>query len=235
MCFHKQHHNPQYWDTSFANIFFKMNSAHIVSINSLAMINVPFESHLTPHVPIQTLVIVYISFEMCLALAIVYIFVKMCLDFHVLFEMLIMDYIFVKMHLTFHIFFGTLGIVYIFVRMCLALHFPFKTLAMVYIFVGMHVTFHVLFGILVMIYAPLKMCLTLGIINILIKMHLSHNNIFDVFFERHTKIDYAFQITSNMFHSNPICFGHKLVRNPHCLTISNLVHTISYMRFPITS
>jgi hypothetical protein len=82
-----------------------MNSAHVVSINSLAMINVPFESHLTPHVPIQTLVMVYISFEMCLALVIVYIFMKMCLGFHVLFEMLTMDYILVKMRLTPHLFF----------------------------------------------------------------------------------------------------------------------------------
>ncbi len=79
--------------------------------------------------------------------------------------------------------------------MCIALHFPFKTLAMVYILIGMCVTFHVPFGILAMTYAPFKMCLTLGTINNFIRMHLSHNNIFNVFFETHTKIHYAFQIT----------------------------------------
>ncbi len=118
-----------------------------------------------------------------LALNVVYIFVKMYLGFCVLFAMLTMAYILVKMHLTPHIFFGTLDMVYIFVKMCLALDIPFKTLAMAYILIGMHLTFHVPFGILAMTYVPLKMCLTLGTINILIKMHLSHNIIFDVFFE----------------------------------------------------
>jgi hypothetical protein len=41
------------------------------------MINVPFETHLVLHVHIGTLAMVYIYFEMCLALAMVYILIKM--------------------------------------------------------------------------------------------------------------------------------------------------------------
>jgi hypothetical protein len=51
--------------------------ARIVFVNSLDMINVPFETHLVLHVHIGTLVMVYIYFEMCLALAMAYIFIKM--------------------------------------------------------------------------------------------------------------------------------------------------------------
>jgi hypothetical protein len=81
--------------------------------------------------------------------------------------------------------------VYILVEMHLALHVPFETLAMVYILVEMHLTPHVLFGTLDMAY-------------ILIKMHLAHNNILNVSFIRQTKIHYAFQITKNSFHCNPM-------------------------------
>jgi hypothetical protein len=51
--------------------------ARIVFVNSLDMINVPFETHLVLHVHIGTLVMVYIYFEMCSTLAMAYIFIKM--------------------------------------------------------------------------------------------------------------------------------------------------------------
>jgi hypothetical protein len=67
-----------------------MHLAHIVSINSLAIINFPFGMHLALHVPIETLVMAYVSFQACLALVIAYIFIKMCLALHVPFETLVM-------------------------------------------------------------------------------------------------------------------------------------------------
>ncbi len=63
-----------------------MHLAHIVSIIFLVMINVPFGMYLAPHVPIETLAPIYISFKMYLALAMVYIVVKMCLAFMFLSE-----------------------------------------------------------------------------------------------------------------------------------------------------
>jgi hypothetical protein len=74
-----------------------MHLAHIVFVNSLAMISTPFGLHLTLHVPIGTLAKVYISFKMCLALTATYILVKMCLAFHVPFKTLAMAYISYKM------------------------------------------------------------------------------------------------------------------------------------------
>jgi hypothetical protein len=67
-----------------------MHLAHIVYVNSLTMINVPFKTHLAPHVHIGTLVMAYISFEMCLALTMVYILVKMRFTLHVPFKTLVM-------------------------------------------------------------------------------------------------------------------------------------------------
>ncbi len=43
-----------------ANIPFEMHLAHIVFVNSLAMISIFFKLHLTLHVPIGTLAMVYI-------------------------------------------------------------------------------------------------------------------------------------------------------------------------------
>ncbi len=127
--------------------------------------------------------------------------------------------------------------VYILVEMHLALHVPFETLAMVYILVQMHLTPHVLFGTLDMAYILIKMHLALAIIiNILFKMHLAHNNILNVSFIRQTKIHYAFQITKNSFHCNPMWLPriiHKLVTPTTC-AISSFVHTIAYMKLPIT-
>jgi len=75
-----------------------------------------------------------------------------------------------------------LAMVYILVEMHLALHVLFETLAMAYIFVEMHLTLHVFFGTLVMAYILVKMHLALFIIiNILVKMHFTHN-IFNVSF-----------------------------------------------------
>jgi len=86
------------------------------------MINIPFEMLLTLHVPMGTLITVYIFFETCMALAMTYIPIKMCLAFHVHFKTLAMSYILVKIRLAFHVPFGTLAMVHIFIRMHMALH-----------------------------------------------------------------------------------------------------------------
>jgi hypothetical protein len=83
-------------------------------------------------------------------------------------------------------------------------HIPLKTLAMVYIFIKMCLAPHVPFETLAMAYIPFKTHLALAIINILIKMHLAHNNILDASFETQTKIHYGFQIMENLFHYNPM-------------------------------
>jgi hypothetical protein len=49
-----------------------------------------------------------------------------------------------------------------------------ETLTMAYIFIEMHMA-------LAMPYVPFKTCLTLTMINILVRMHLAHNNILNVF------------------------------------------------------
>jgi len=59
------------------NTPFGMHLAHIIFINSLDTINVPFETYLVLHVHIGTLVMVYIYFEMCIALIMAYIPIKM--------------------------------------------------------------------------------------------------------------------------------------------------------------
>ncbi len=65
-----------------------------------------FKTHLTLHVLVETLVMAYISFKMCLTLAMVYIFIKMHLTFHILFETLAMAYILVRMCMAPHMFIG---------------------------------------------------------------------------------------------------------------------------------
>ncbi len=80
-------------------------------------------------------------------------------------------------------------------------------------------TLHVPFKTLVIAYILFKMCLVLAIVNILIRMHLSHNSILDVFFETQTKIHCAFQMMKNSFYCNPMWLsriGHKPVHNPQC-------------------
>jgi hypothetical protein len=74
--------------------------------------------------------------------------------------------------------------VYIFIKMSLALHLPFRTLAIAYI--------------------PFKTCLDLAMVNMLVKIHFTHNNILDVSFETQTKIHCAFQIMENLFHYGPM-------------------------------
>lgn len=158
----------------------------------------PFWNTFGPSYYCGTLVMVDIYFKMRLALDMVYILVRMHLALHVPFKTLIITYILVRMHLAFHVPFGTLAMNYIIVKMHLALHFPFRTLVMAYI--------------------PFKTCLTLTMVNILTMMHCAHNNILDVFIEPHTKVHYAFQITENSFHYNPMWLfkiNHKLVHNPH--------------------
>jgi hypothetical protein len=70
-----------------------MHLTHIVSIISLGTMNIHFKLHLPLRVPIGTLAMVYISFNMCLALAATYIFVKMCFALHVPFKTLAMVYV----------------------------------------------------------------------------------------------------------------------------------------------
>ncbi len=106
-----------------------------------------------------------------------------------------MTYISFEMHLT-------LIMVYILVRMCMALHVPFETLIMVYILIRMNVAFHLPFRTLAIAYIPFKTCLDQDMVNILVKMHFTHNNILDVSFETQTKIHRAFQIMENLFHYN---------------------------------
>jgi len=96
-----------------------MHLVHIVSVNSLAMISVPFILHLTPHVPIGTLAMVYIFFKMCLVLIVIYILVKMCLAFHVPFKTLAMAYVSYKMRL-----------VPTMVKILVKMHFPIITFSM---------------------------------------------------------------------------------------------------------
>jgi len=103
-----------------------MHLAHIVSINSLAMINVTFGMHLALHVLVGILAMAYISFETCLALTMVYILVIMRLTFHVPFKTLAMNYMFE-------------------IKMCLTFNVPFKTLVMASILVKMHMALHVFF------------------------------------------------------------------------------------------
>ncbi len=83
-----------------------MHLTHIISINSVVMINVYFKMHLTFHVLVETLAMAYISFEMRLTLAMVYIFIKMHLAFHFFFKTLVMAYILIRMCITPHMFFG---------------------------------------------------------------------------------------------------------------------------------
>jgi hypothetical protein len=80
-----------------------MHLPHIVFINSLAIINVRFETHLILDVHVGTLLMAYVSFELCLAPAMVYFFIKMCLTPCVPFRTLATAYIFVEMHMAFHV------------------------------------------------------------------------------------------------------------------------------------
>jgi len=72
-------------------------------ISTMAFIFI--QMHLAPHVPFETMAMVYVFIKTCLALVMVYIFVKICLALvmaYVSFEMclaLTMVNIFVKMHL----------------------------------------------------------------------------------------------------------------------------------------
>jgi len=93
-----------------------MHVIHIVSVNSLAMTNILFGTHLALHSPIGTLIMAYISFETCLALAMVYIFIRVCMALHVPFGILTMVYIIVKMRLALRIPFGTLAMAYILIK-----------------------------------------------------------------------------------------------------------------------
>jgi len=106
-----------------------------------------------------------------------------------------MTYIYFEMHLT-------LIMVYILVRMCMAFHVPFETLIMVYILITMNLALHLPFKTLAIAYIPFKTCLDQDMVNILVKMHFTHNNILDVSFETQTKIHCAFQIMENLFHYN---------------------------------
>jgi hypothetical protein len=164
--------------------------AHIVSINSLAMMNIPFETHMAFHVPIATLI--YISFETHLALA--------------------MAYILVRIHLAPHVPFKTLTMIYVFIKMCMAFHVPlmfigyglhshqnmfgtscsFRNPNYGLYFLKIHLAPHVLFGTLTMVYVPFEICVALAMVNIFIKMHLAHNIILNVFFETQIKIHYVF-------------------------------------------
>ncbi len=159
MCFHKWHHNLQYWNNGFGSFWNACDSYCFV--HSLAMTNVLFTINLALHFPIGTLIMAYISFKTCLVLTMVYIFIKMCM--------------------TFHVPFGTLAMVYILVKMRLPLHIPFRALAMAYILIKMCLTFYVHFRTLDMAYIPFQTCLALVIVNIFIKMYLAHNNTLDVF------------------------------------------------------
>jgi hypothetical protein len=133
VCFHKQYHNPQYWDVSFGKHYFQNVPNPYCFHHFLAMINVPFKMHLAPHVPMETFIMVYNSFETCMTLAMTYVPIKMCLAFHVHFKTLAMSYILVTICLALHVPFGTLAMVYILIKMHLAPHVPFKTLVMTYI------------------------------------------------------------------------------------------------------
>jgi hypothetical protein len=93
------------------------------------MINVPVETHLTFDVPVGTLLMAYVSFEMCLTLAMIYFLIKMQVTPHVPFETLAMAYIFIKKCLVPHVPSRILTMVYILIKMHLALHVPFITLA----------------------------------------------------------------------------------------------------------
>jgi hypothetical protein len=80
-----------------------------------------------------------------------------------------MVYIFIQMHLALHVPFKTMAMVYVFIKTCLVL-------VMVYIFVKTCLA-------LAMAYVPFKLCLAPTIVNILVKMHLAYNNIFDGSYE----------------------------------------------------
>jgi hypothetical protein len=56
---------PNIGTLALVNISFGMYLTHIVFINSLVKVNVPFEMHqlVAPHVPIGTLVMVYVSMK----------------------------------------------------------------------------------------------------------------------------------------------------------------------------
>ncbi len=120
------------------------------------MVNIPFETHLAFHVPIVLWLWLHI-FQNALDLG-----YGLRSHQNVLGLNYGLHYI-IKMHSTLHVLFETLVMVYIFFKMQLALHVPIKTLIMAYV--------------------PFKMHLTLAMVKILIKMHLTDNNIIDVSFE----------------------------------------------------
>ncbi len=68
-----------------------MHLTHIISFNSLAMVNVFCGMQLVPHVHIGTLLMAFVSFETRLTLVMVYILIKMHLAST-------MAYIFIIMH-----------------------------------------------------------------------------------------------------------------------------------------
>jgi hypothetical protein len=63
-----------------------MQLAHIVYVNSLVMINIPFGMHMALHVHVGTLFMAYVFFNTCLTLAMAYILVRMRLAPHAPFE-----------------------------------------------------------------------------------------------------------------------------------------------------
>jgi hypothetical protein len=110
------------------------------------------------------------------------------------------------MHLAFHVPFKTMAMVYVFIKTCLVL-------VMVYVFVKTCLA-------LAMAYVPFELCLAPTTVNILVKMHLAYNNIFNRSYEMWTKIHYFFQIMKNLFHCNLMQLtniNHKLIHNPHYL------------------
>ncbi len=131
--------------------------AHIVYVNSLAIINIPFKIHLAFHVHVGTLVMGYIYFVPNHGYGLHFYF-ETCLT-------LIMAYIFIETHMVVAIVYNyfemplTLAMAYIFVKMCLACHVPFKNMAIIYFLIKMCLAFHVLFETLTMAYIFIKMCL----------------------------------------------------------------------------